>query len=347
MEDWTFTLINGETLRVGLHSPGVIMPQANVEAVYELIVQPRKPWFSGAERKHLEAALGGMLKDTARDYFFVGTIGDEPVGNVYYGTRSGLLQIGLLAYVITKPGHRGRGICTILTRVALDHFLDAGGRCMQLGTGNRSARHIYERCGFRDYNGHVMRYLGPNEAWRSFDADYFAWAGPAKVRRGGWADLAGVGMLYAAHHHWFIKDYPQRIYSHPAIVHKRCGSILPSMMVNATENNGGLWVLENPAARIVGSATVTLLDGDAQKHVPVLDFLVVPSYMHQADDLLLAVIARHRDARGGRVRLCVASCDDEKAGLARKVGFQHEATLEGQLQAGRDCYDLDIYVCPG
>ncbi len=347
MEEQNHSLSNGETLRVVILSAGAGLPQPKVEAVHDLILQPRALWFSAAERRHLDGALRGTHAEVARDCFFVGWIGDEPVGSAYYGTAASTPEIGLLAYVITEAAHRGRGICTILTRAAVSHFVDAGGVCLHLGTSNPIARNIYEGCGFRDYNGHVMRYLGPNESGDSFDAAYFAWAGAARVRRGHWGDLARVGMLYVAPHRWLIKDYPQRIYSHPAILHQRCGSILPSMMVNATGGKGGLWVLENPAGRIVGTATATRLDNEAQGHAPVLDFLTAPSYVDQAANLLLAATKAQSAAGAEQVRVFIASCDDEKAGLARDVGFQHEATLAGQIQAGTDRHDLDIYVCPG
>jgi hypothetical protein len=116
------------------------------------------------------------------------------------------------------------------------------------------------------------------------------------------------------------------------------------MIVNAAEGNGGLWVLENPAGSLVGAASVIRLDSEAQGHAPVLDFLVVPAYVHQAADLLLAAIEAQASAGAEQARVYVASCDGEKASLVRDVGFHHEATLVGQFKAGRDRHDLDIYV---
>ena len=334
-------------LRVATVSTGATLPQLKLEAVHDLILQPRLPWFSVAERTHMDGALRGSFGEVTRDHFSIGWIGDKPVGSAYYGTAAGMPEIGLLAYVITEPAYRGRGICTALTGAAVSHFLDDGGACLHLGTNSPIAHNIYEGCGFRDYNGHVMRYLGPKESWDGFDAAYFAWAGGAEVRRGHWGDLARVGMLYVAPHRWFIKDYPQRIYSHPALIHQRCGSILPSMMVNATEGSGGLWVLENPVGRIVGTVTATLWDSEAQGHAPVLDYLFAPSYVHQAVDLLLAALEALSAAGAEQVRVYVASCDDEKASLVRDIGFHREATLAGHFQAGGDRYDLDIYVWSG
>jgi GNAT superfamily N-acetyltransferase len=347
MEKEYHTLRTGEALRVSAIPAATYLSQPRFDAIRDLIVQPRTPWFSTAERKYLDGALRGTFEGMAHSRFLVGWLGHKPVANVYYGTAAGLPDTGLLAYVITESAHRGKGISTVLAQTAVDRFLSEGGICLYLGTSNPVARNIYQQCGFQAYNGHVMRFLRSDEDGDKFDADYFAWAGAAEVRRGHWGDLARVGALYVSPHRWFIKDYPQRIYSHPAIVHQRCGSILPGMMVNATEYDGELWVLENPAGRIVGAATASRWDGEAQGHAPVLDFLVAPSYRRQAAELLQAHLEALSAAGAEKVQLYTASCDAEKADLARSVGFCHEATLMDQLRAGQDRYDLDILVWPG
>ena len=208
MEEQHHTLGSGETLRVMTVSPGAALPQAKLEDVHDLILQPRAPWFSAAERKHLDGALRGSFGEASRDCFTVGWIDDEPVGNVYYGTAASRPEIGLMAYVITEPEHRGKGICKILTRAAIRDFSDDGGVCLHLGTSNATARDIYKGCGFRDYNGHVMRYLKPEEPWDSFDADYFAWAGAAEHRRGHWGNWRVWGCCTWRHIAGSSKTFP-------------------------------------------------------------------------------------------------------------------------------------------
>jgi len=338
------TLRSQEILRFEHFIPGADVDQAKVAAIHDLVLQPRRPWFSEAEQAHLREALAGRLGEVAGDHFFVAWSGDEPVGNVYYGTAAAAPQIGLLAYVITQPAHRDQGIGTLLARKAVEHFVAGGGVCLHLGTANPVARRTYERCGFRAYNGHVMRYLAPGWEWQGFDDAYFADEGPAQVRPGHWGDLARVGMLYTAPSRWFVKDYPERLYSHPALLQTRCGSIPASMLLNATQQDGGLWVLENPRQRIVGAATATRLDGTAQAHVPLLDFLVVPAYCSQAPALLAMVIESLGDKGAERLRVYLASQDMEKAGIVRQVGFRCEATLVEQFRVGDDHYDLQIYT---
>ena len=332
-----------KNLRIEHFVPSADADQAKVAAIHDLILQPRRPWFSEAEQAHLREALAGRLAESASDHFFVAWQGDEPVGNVYYGTAAGAPQIGLLAYVITQPAYRGRGVAGLLTQRAVEHFVAGGGVYLQLGTANPVARRTYERCGFRPYNGHIMRYLAPGWEWSGFDETYFAAGRLAQVRPARWGDLARLAMLYTAPNRWFVKDYPERLYSHPALPQTRCASIPASLLGKAAQGSGGLWVLETPGQRIVGAATATRLDRAAQAHAPILDFLVVPAYASQAPDLLAAA-AEASEAKGAeRLRLCLASRDVEKAAIARQCGFQHEATLTRQFQVGHDRYDLLIY----
>jgi ribosomal protein S18 acetylase RimI-like enzyme len=320
-------------------------------AIHDLIVQPAAPWFSEVERRHLEGALSGEFGAVACDRFWIARIGAEPVANVYFGTAAGAPEIGLLGFAITAPAYRGRGIGRLLLREALADFEATGGACMHLATENPTAHRLYESCGFRDYQGHIMRFLTEVAGREDFDHTYFEDCGMGQVRRGHWGDSARVAMLYVSPHHWFVRDYPERLYNHPAIVPTRCTSILPAMMVNTTERPahagltvGGLWVLENPARRLVGAVTVTPPDLTAQAHAPIVDFLVAPAYMGQATDLLAAALVACRLGGAERVRCCAAACDHEKIAILLQLGFRHEATLVDQLKAGHDRFDLHVYI---
>lgn len=333
--------------------PGAAASSAERAAIHDLIVQPAAPWFSEVERRHLEGALSGEFGSVACDRFWIARIGAEPVANVYFSSAPGAPEIGLLAFAITAPAYRGRGIAGSLLREALVDFVAMGGACMHLATDNPAAHRVYESCGFRDYQGHIMRFLAPTGGWEGFDQLYFENAGPAQVRRAHWGDLARVTMLYVAPHSWFVRDYAERLYNHPAITQTRCASILPALMISTTERParanhaiGGLWVLENPARRLVGAATVTPPDLSAQAHAPAIDFLVAPAYLGQAPDLLAAALDACRSGGAERVRSWVAACDHEKIDILRQVGFRHEATLADQLKAGRDRFDLHIYGHP-
>jgi GNAT superfamily N-acetyltransferase len=333
--------------------PGAATSAAKRSAIHDLIVQPAAPWFSEVERRHVEGALSGEFGGVACDRFWIARAGAEPVANVYFSSAAGAPEIGLLGFAITAPAHRGRGIAGSLLRAALADFAARGGACMHLATDNPAAHRVYESCCFRDYQGHVMRYLTLVEGWAGFDQHYFGNAGAAQVRRAHWGDLARITLLYVAPHRWLVRDYAERLYNHPAITQTRCASILPALMINTTErpaqaglDTGGLWVLENPARRLVGAATVTPPDLSAQAHAPIIDFLVAPAYLGQAPDLLAAALDACRSGGAECVRGCMAACDHDKIEILRQVGFRHEATLAGQLKAGCDRFDLHIYTFP-
>ena len=333
--------------------PGATASPGERAAIHDLIVQPAAPWFSEIERRHLEGALSGEFGEVARDRFWIARIGAEPVANVYFSSAVDAPEIGLLGFAITAPAYRGRGIAGSLLRQALADFMARGGACMHLATDNPAAHRVYESCGFRDYQGHVMRFLTQAEGWAGFDQRYFANVGPAQVRCAHWGDLARVTMLYVTPHRWFVRDYAERLYNHPAITQTRCASILPALMNSTIERPaganlavGGLWVLENPARRLVAAATVTPSDLSAQAHAPIIDFLVTPAYLGQAPELLAVALDACRSGGAECVRGCVAACDHEKIDILRQVGFRHEATMAGQLKAGRDRFDLHVYVYP-
>ena len=337
-------------LRICPFDPSSATSSAQRSAIRDLVVQPSSPWFSEVERRHFEGALNGEFASVAHDRFWIAWNGAEPIAHVYFGTAAGAPETGILAFVITAPAHRGRGIGSQLLREALDDFVAMGGECMQLATANPTARRLYENCGFRDYSGHIMRYLAVPDRWENFDRRYFANVGPAHVRAGHWGDSARITMLYTSSHAWFVRDYLERLYNHPAIPQTRCASILPALMTASGADDaahaatGGLWVLENTGRRIVGAATLRTLDQPAQAQAPVLDFLLAPGYLRDAPLLLAAAIEAARLQGARIVRACVAECDREKADALRDAGFRHEATLAGQLCAGDDQFDLHVYV---
>jgi GNAT superfamily N-acetyltransferase/L-amino acid N-acyltransferase YncA len=333
-----------------LFDPGAVASPTERVALHDLIVQPAAPWFSEVERRHLEGALSGEFAPVARDRFWVAWIGAQPVANVYFGSAAGVPEVGVLGFAITAPAYRGRGIARSLLREALADFVDMGGACMLLATDNPTAHRMYESCGFRGYHGHIMRFLAVPGDGEGFDQLYFRYAGPAQVRHAHWGDLARIAMLYVAPHRWFVRDYAEQLYNHPTITQTRCASIFPGLMISTTERpnraglaTGGFWVLENPAQRLVGAATITPRDVSAQAHAPTIDFLVAPAYMSWASHLLATALDICRSGGAERVQAWVAACDQEKIGILRKVGFRHEATLADQFKAGLDRLDIHIY----
>ena len=99
-----------------------------------------------------------VARDEVRGYFsdelmlehsFVALDAEMPVAAVLVARHEGLPMI---AYVMTAVSHKGRGLATALTTLALASLHAAGERQAHLWVtrGNKHAERIYDRLGFRD-----------------------------------------------------------------------------------------------------------------------------------------------------------------------------------------------------
>ena len=338
------TLSGGETLSVEYFEPGEQEAPGVVEEITNFVIQAEDldSWTSVAESLYLKGCLRGDFCETSLDPFFLGRIEGEVVGDVGCQVARDQAELGSLGWVFTKPEQRGKGISSCLTEFAVQWFDRRGGLCMQLGTANPIAHHLYEKYGFRDYNGHVMRRLSGGTEAEKFDEFLFAASGRPVVRRAEWGDASRVAALYAAPHPWLIQDHRESLFSHPTLVTRRYFSIFPSLMLRA-ERPGSLYVQECPGNRLVGVAAVLPQEGECQAHVGCLDFLIRPNHLGRARELVQRVL--EEAVRGGitTVLAYFASCDQEKMELAEKAGLRPVATLPDHFRAGEARFDLRIY----
>ena len=186
--------------------PASATSSAQRSAIRNLVVQPSEPWFSEAERRISRAR--SMASSRLSPRTGSGSLGrrrthrprilqhrgwsarDRPVGLRDHCACASRPRHWLLA----APGGAGR-------------FRGLGGGRMQLATANPGARRLYESCGFRDYSGHIMRYLARPAAGRiSTGAISPTWG--RRSLAGHWGDSARITMLYTSSHPWFVRDYP-------------------------------------------------------------------------------------------------------------------------------------------
>ena len=311
--------------------------------ICDFIVQPALPWFSLAERVLLERTLYGDFETCSSDEMMVGRIEGQIVGTAWYHVGRENRAVGAMGYVFTSEEHRGKGVSSCLVQVALARFKKGGGRCMYLGTGNPAAHHVYGKYGFRDYNGHVMRYLTESMDDEAFDRVFFANTGRALVRDAHWGDLSACTALCAAPHPWFVKDYREALFSHPALTQTRCVSVFPSMMLSNEQTGNALLLLESPANRIVGAARITHGDAVCQRHVAELEFTVYPTYQNQITEFLHVAIDRAVGSGVRVLRTFSASCDEERRSILEEMGFTGGVVLEDQLKVGQEVFDLEIH----
>src|SRR5688500_6528913 len=83
------------------------------------------------------------------EYSFLATDADVPVAAVLVSRYDGSPMIG---YVMTAAAHKGRGLATAITRLAVASLYAAGEPRVQLWVtrGNTNAERIYDSLGFRD-----------------------------------------------------------------------------------------------------------------------------------------------------------------------------------------------------
>lgn len=313
--------------------------------IREFVLIPEAPWIGYGEQVHLTRSLAGQHASQSRDYYYIVLLGDEIVATTWVGTGKEHPEIGNFGTVLTAPQLRGQGLASILGAQACADFDEAGGKALYLATGNPIARRVYERAGFATYNAHVMRRLSPGISAEEVDQWLFGRADDKQVRPAHWGDFARATALYTRSHPWFIKDYREGIYSHPSLPLGRCNSIFIALLLRADAEGASLLVLENPTGGIVGTASVTPLDGQVQAGTAEIEILLTPEHVSEGPFLLESVTQRAREARLTRLMAWVADCDHERFSLLEDTDFTKRATLPEQLAVGDESIDLHLLVC--
>ncbi|MDA4121683.1 MAG: GNAT family N-acetyltransferase [Thaumarchaeota archaeon] len=289
--------------------------------VRDLIRQPQQPWFSEGENTLLNRSVSrDEFTGIGTVYLIVARLDGEPVGTAWYQTGDERGEVGACAFVFTHPSYRGLGVANAVMSRLVSHFGERGGRVVYLGTSEPRAREVYQRVGFRVYNGVVMRHMGKEAEDRSFDEEFFSNVGDARMRDATWGDLARLTALYSCPHPWFIKDYGEKLYSHPTLPQKRALSVPISLFLRAEEGSNRLIVMENPRGRLVGA--MSIYRSDALRGGLSLDFLVVPSYLQQMRVLLEEGSRIARGLGGGPIRAIVSDLDGGKEEVLSALGFQ-------------------------
>ncbi len=141
----------------GATRPGVRHPtEADIEALAALMLDAYRGTVDadGSEtiedaRTEVRGYFDGRSGAPMPDRSYVVHDGERLVSAVLVSRFEGM---PLLAYAMTAPTHKGRGLASALTHRVLRSLHTAGDAQMQLWVtaGNADAEHIYERIGFRD-----------------------------------------------------------------------------------------------------------------------------------------------------------------------------------------------------
>ena len=335
---------DGQTVRIEVFESSAGTPTEYVQSLVDLILpDPISHWTALAEKVYLERILKGEFVQSSLDLFFIGKVDDEVIASVGYQVSRRTPDLGSFGWVHTRTDQRNRGISTVLTETALEWFRENVGLCLHLGTVNPVAHHIYEKHGFRDYHGIVMRYVAPFAQWEGFDEKLYANTGPATIRPANWGDAAGLGALYAAPSPWFSKDFDEGLFSHPALEPTRYVSVPASLLLRMERSNGKLLILESPTRRIVGAANLRPADEGFQSHVYCLNFLVHRNYMAQSDQLLSSAGESACEKGAHAIHVCIASHEFTKKHHLSAAGFRQLAVIPNHFKILDEYRDLEVY----
>jgi len=283
------------------------------------------PYTGSAWDQELIRRAEGKLVEVSRDFFFVGEIGDQLVGYIWYTMPLDLTEVSTMGFVYTDPGHRRKGIATNLLEVALEDCLNRSGvpSATYLSTEMDNPVHgLYARFGFRDHRMRrkevVMRLARPSE--EEFESHYFRWEGQASIREPHRGDLPRFEALFNRSG-WVIKDLAHGVLGQAPYEKQFVWTL------NALESGHSCsLVLENPRKRVVGWAMLTFHSQAEgwEEDWALLDFLVCPEYGAQAQELVDQTIQR---SRGVTLRSYAAQQDREKVEVLNRFGFRLDCDM--------------------
>ena len=338
--------------KIELFDPSATTSPGDRAAIHDLIVQPAAPWFSDVERRHLEVALSGEFGAAARDRFWIAWIDGQPVANVYIDTaeRARDRTVGL------------RDHCPRLSRprVSAD--------CCSARPWPISLLRAAPACTWRPRIRRPIACMSVAafEIIRGMSCD--SWRRPAigksstepisrmldlpesGVRTG--VTRLGSRSLYVTPHRWFVRDYAERLYNHPIISQTRCASILPALMINTTERPArgnllragcGCWRIR-PGVWCGGHRYAIGPQRGGARARSLTSWWRLTTWARRGT--CGGPAGRHPVGRRGLRAVFVAGCDHEKMDILVQAGFRLEATLAGQLKAGRERFDLHGYGLP-
>lgn len=326
------TLRSEEVMRIRCIEPP---DEEYLRKIGQFLAHKGSPWI-----EDMLARLRGEKVAYSTDFFFVGEIGGELVGHVWYTVPRDTQDVGVLGHVYTRPDQRRKGVCYALTGAVVEAFKGHGGEAMFVLTGNPELIRICEHFGFKKYNppegeGGVYRWL----VARDFDERYFAYTGKPQIKEANWGDLPRFEALYNAPHPWLLKDYILGVYRDTPF-----GSSQFLQMIHEAESEwGAMLVMSTRQNHVVGAARIVPGRSRWEEHVATLEFFVHPNYFVDIGDLLSKAVEAARDLCD-ILRTFAPESDKERHEPLTELGFEMTAVLENQYRIGGRDVDLLVYT---
>lgn len=313
-------LRSGESMEVGV----VLAPDDRFADAVKPLLGHKPANF----QRHLDEAFADRILGL-ETRFYLGLLNDRPICNIMTVEYNG---VGILGHVFTTPDHRRKGACRLVMTEQMSDFKNRNGRFLTLGTGFDTHPYwIYHSYGFRSVipkSGH-MKYA----ADENFERDFFK-AGDADVVEPDWREWPILNVLCAQAGLPILRN----IGLHHIGPQNFEGGYL-TMMENISgdvDHQARLLMSEHGA--VTGYATL-MPDPRWHGEVMLLDFFVHPAFAANGHTLLESVPLP--DTR--KIQCFTESDADWKIAALLEEGFDHEATLRGQLHNGEQRIDVEIY----
>lgn len=288
-------------------------------------------------------SMNGDYSRHLRIQAVLGTIEGRPAGTASVCFPCREPEVSVVGSVLTHPDWRRLGVAEALTSAVVDLSFRAGCRVSYLGA-TRDPRNVYLRCGFRWWNGGVMRLEREDSV--GCEEEFFAPGQAISVREANWGDLAAFACFVVQPWDTLVLDYPRALLSGKYVKLQRCVSNFPAVHEEAAPRGGVLGVLvgESPH-RVLGFGSITPEPGEYRRHKAVIDVCSHDNYDGGADSLTRWLMSEAAERGVERLQAWVAASDADKQERFRRFGLKPLARLPGQIRLeGRE---VDVLVLEG
>jgi GNAT superfamily N-acetyltransferase len=309
-----------------------ICPPVAADEIVSLLWHKGAPWIDDIRRR-LDGKVPG-----AKDHFWLARMDGRLVAHTWYTVAEANSELGLIGHVYTDPSYRRRGISSELIKAAMQHFLDNGGKTMQLFTSTPYTVPFYVAHGFEQlYHNQsyhetdwYMRY--PQGSASLIDQWYHG--EPLGLRQLEASDLPAFCLLYNLEFDTRLKDRAQEI----GLGLEAEFAFIQTMRL-LSQNRARCCVLANDHV-IAGACSLVPRGFPHQSHVAFTDVYLHPSFADQAQRLAQHCLAE-RDQLGVE-KLIAVSVDSWKTRQLCDIGFQVTANLAGHYRIRERRFDCKM-----
>jgi GNAT superfamily N-acetyltransferase len=270
----------------------------------------------------------------------IGWIGGRAVSTASVSYPREDPEAAVVGSVLTHPAFRSLGIAGHLTNLVVKLGFDAGCKVCFLGA-TRDPRSVYLRCGFKWWNGGVMRRAAVDDS--EIESRFFAPDQRVLIRDANWGDLPGMACLVIQPLDCMVIDYPRGLLSGKYVSLQRCVSNFPAVWYPVKERGGEMIMLVGEAShRILGFGTLTPGPAPGQTHKAILDVATHSHYSQEVGGILQELLHKAAELDIETVQACVAGPDEAKRAEFERLGMRPVGTFPNQIRIGHQRVDVTI-----